>query len=153
MSKSDASATLQNVLDACDTKTSTKVDDIISKTPVSSFGYRNRIIIAAIILIVTILMPLVFSPTLKANTFRRDSANIAIAEYNIEDDTLYIALNGSFINIKSMYAVTSTGETVYPYKYDLWNEAVMFKYDDTEWNIYVEDTYGKTTHMLLTPLQ
>lgn len=153
MNNFDASSTLQNVFDACDKPASTHIDELIVEASVVASGIRPRIIVSFAILIFTLLLPLFFSPFLhkSSKNVRPNVADITVTDYLVDDDTLEMTFEGAFLNLRSVYATDSAGNIYYPSKYDLWNDRVVFEYNNTEWNVFVDDTYGNSLHMLLTP--
>lgn len=152
MSKSEATATLQNVLNACDKPASNNMDEILSKTFQISGGYKIRIIVTAVLLFITIISPLLFSPKLSKSNYNSKKADVKIENYEVVDSDLYIDLAGPFLVVANAYAVNPDGEQFTPVEDNIWKDQIHFdNYDDTEWNIYLNDVNGNTIHLLLTP--
>ena len=153
MNKSDASQTLQNILDACQPAEASSYNETVKASIKKAPGIHIRIVITVITLIFTILMPLLFAPKLVKSHYNTSVADVSIKSYNIEDGILSIDFNGQFIDLQSAYAISESGKKVLPSNIDIWKNQIHFEYDGTEWNIYIDDTNGNTVHMLLIPPQ
>ena len=152
MSKADASATLQQVFEACGQPVSTEIDRIIlGHTNVHAI-YGILIAIAGAALALTLVLPLLFSPYAAGSRYSDSRADISIESFTVTEDVLLIDLSGPFININSVYATDSQGNVIYPNSRNVWSDQVSFDYNSNgEWDIYVADISGNSIHMLLTP--
>lgn len=151
MQPAQASETLRNVFEACDQPVSTRIDEIIGNSSTISSAYPTLIIVTVISLIITLLLPILLSPSISGKKYNGNKATASIQDYSVENGQLYIDLDGQFLNITKAYAINPSGETIYPREYNIWKEQLFFDYDETEWNIYLEDINGNTVHMLLSP--
>jgi len=153
MNKQDATSTLQNVLEACESGNITPIDEMLSSKITASKGYNKYIYAVILAIVITLFTPLLFVATAEPATSPTYHADIAVDDYYVQDGCLYIDLHGSFIDFTSIYAVSASGSTVFPLEYNSNTGLVSFLYDETEWNIYVSDLNNVTVHMLLTPPQ
>ncbi|MCR5596348.1 MAG: hypothetical protein K6G12_10890 [Lachnospiraceae bacterium] len=150
MKKDAASSTLAKVLNSVEKSSSTPIDKMLKKRANAAKGYSRYLTAVKVILAFTLLVPLIFVFTANAKG-TETKAEISVNDYFVQDGMLFIDLDGPFIDYTSIYAVTSSGSTVFPTEYNSGNGMVSFPYDETEWNIYVSDLNSETVHMLLTP--
>lgn len=152
MNTEDAAKTLQNILNSQSRPGQSIADSSVIDASLSLKGYKRRIIATACALALTIALPLFFSPIFtQGSHVSSDKADISIANFTVEDGKLFIDLTGPFIDMGSIYAVDSSGNTLKPSSFDIMREQVYFEYTGDEWNIFVNDINGNTVHMLLTP--
>lgn len=153
MKKDVASSTLQNILDACETTSTSPIDDMLAQKITATKGYSPYITMVIIALIITLIAPIPFAVFSKASVQTNTSADIKAQDYNVKDGYLYLTVTGPFIDYTSIYAITSSGSMVFPLNYNTVNGEICFIYNEEEWNIYISDYNGDTVHFLLTPPQ
>ena len=152
LKKELASETLASVLDEIEKSSSTPIDEMLTTRIDAAKSYSKYSTLVIGCLVFTLLCPLIFVFTSNSRQ-TETSPDISIADYYVQGDMLYIDLDGSFIDYTSIYAVSSSGSTVFPSEYNSGTGLITFIYDKTEWNIYVSDLNHLTAHMLLTPPQ
>jgi len=154
MTKSEATTTLQNVFEACERPVSNHMDEILAKTFKISGGYKIRILITLIILVITVFLPLFLSPVFSKTHYNANKANVLIKDYEVSGSDLFIDLTGPFLVVSETYAINPSGDIFTPIEIDVWTDQIHFNnYDETEWNIYLNDVEGNTIHLLLIPPQ
>lgn len=69
-----------------------------------------------------------------------------------KEDTLelYFQEDGGEIDFEGIYAVSNSGQTVYPISYDKEKLVVIFAYPNKAMNIFVPDEYGNVLQLVLT---
>lgn len=152
LKKELASETLASVLDEIEKSSSTPIDEMLTTRIDAAKSYSKYSTFVIIALVFTMLSPLIFVFTSNSGAVD-EKPDISVADYYVQGDMLYIDLDGPFIDYTSIYAVSSSGATVFPLDYNSGTGLISFAYDKTEWNIYVGDLNHKTVHMLLTPPQ
>ncbi len=63
---------------------------------------------------------------------------------------LYFQEDGGQIDFDGVYAVTISGQTVYPISYDKEKLQIIFAYPENAMNIFVPDEYGNVLQLVLT---
>lgn len=153
MSKAEADNTLKNVLDACENSDNPHNSTVSTNTvnPIKNINLLYICVICAIA--ITLVLPIFFAFSAQSSHPQTSKADIEVEDYYVEDSTLFIYLDGSFIDYSSIYAVNPSGTCFTPSSFDYKTGLITFDYDETEWNIYVSDLNGINLHMLFTPPQ
>ncbi len=126
MKKDAASSTLQNILEACESTSNTPIDEMLAQKATATKGYSPYITAVLVILVITLIAPLPFAFSAKASASTEVSAQISATDYYVENNMLYIQLDGPFIDYTSIYAITPSGSMVFPMSYNSGNGLVSF---------------------------
>lgn len=144
---------LQNVFAACNTEPNRIPFDKIALRSKQDYKSDNSFVIATILLIIiTFVAPLLFPPSkifLSVDPSRERP--LLIEEHSLTEDTFNISLKGAAIDLQNTYMVGDSGEVLTPTSYDREDNALVFPFNNEEYNIYITDINGKTLHLLLSP--
>ena len=80
----------------------------------------------------------------------RQCPQLVNSETTKESVILYITDEGIGIDYDEIYALSASGETVYPLSMDTDTGAVTFSYPQENWDVYIPDYIGNILHLSLT---
>lgn len=151
LSPETANTTLQNVFEACDRPPNTiSFDKLILRQKVNTRVYDRLLILMAILLMLTFLLPLGIVPMAEFLDKQSTPEPVTLIDNYVEDSFLYLELSGDNILYEEAWMSAVDGEII-PGTYDEATGLIRFPFPDSgEYNIYVPVKYDDPFHLLLT---
>ena len=151
MDLKQADATLQNVFKACHIPpNTTSFDRLALRRRLNTRIYNRLLIITALLLLFTFILPLAVSPA--APFFKRGGASeVVLVSDTLSGDVLKLMLSGSGILYDEAYQETASGITEPALSYNEKTGVISFSYYGTETNIYIPLENAPTFHLWLSP--
>lgn len=148
-----ADAILQNVFKACDAEPNKiSLKKLEEKAAVNYRTDNVLIIVAAVLLFISILIPLFFkSAQFFVSVDEKSSRPLAITSHEMTTEQLSMSFEGPKVDISKTYIEANDGTIIKPINFDSSKNAVTFPGLTQEANIYIYDINGKCLHLLLTP--
>lgn len=151
INKKTADEMLKNVFAACDQTPSDKsFDYIIAKNIANTSMVRMAKWIAAVLLVLVLLAPLVFRYCSPKTNVGRNTVTVASHELDADSNRFILHLKGEGIEYSSIYAKTETGNIVVPTSFDEDDGIVTIPYKSGTLNIFIPNEDGTVMQAVLS---
>ena len=110
------------------------------------------IMITAVAMVVTLVLPFLFPHSHSVVSVDSMERKLSIASSEMTEDSFKISFSGAEIDTDSSYMLGDDNSCISPSYYNEETNTIEFPYDFKEYNIYIYDIYGRSIHLLLTPL-
>lgn len=151
INKKTADEMLKNVFAACDQAPSEKsFDYIIAKNIANTSVVRMAKWIAAVLLVLVLLSPLVFRYCSPRTTSGKNTVTVTSHELDVNSNRFIIHLAGEGIEYSSIYAKTENGNIVVPTSFDEDDGVVMIPFKTGTLNIFIPNEDGSVLQAVLS---
>lgn len=111
------------------------------------------IIVTAAAIVITLILPFLFPKSTAVVSVDSMDRKLSVASSEMTGDSFKISFSGAKIDADSSYMLDNDDNYVYPSEYDKLTNTIVFPYDSEEYNIFIYDIYGRSIHLLLTPMK
>lgn len=153
MSRKAANDTLKNVLAACNIESENINFDLLV---LKGFAQTNIVDTCKWIAIGFLFLTLIAPLALINNDLKLETNNllnndrIIIEDHQLYDDHFTLKLAGEDIDYDAIYAMSGSGNAVFPIKIDQENSMVSFPYNNEALTIHITDKHGHTLDAVLS---
>ncbi len=131
----------------------TRIKDIKKQARKRFFKDNFLIMITIAAMAVTLVLPFLFPHSHSVISVDSMERKLSIVSSEMTEDSFKISFSGAKIDTDSSYMLGDANNSISPSYYNEETNTIEFPYDFKEYNIYIYDIYGRSIHLLLTPLK
>lgn len=146
-----ADTTLQSVFAACDKTPPTASVDMLSRRLRNHYRLYNFLVLTAVLLLITFLMPLVITPVTTYIYGEYKPRKATLLADSVTDGVLQLTLSGDGILYEEAYQETVDGIMEPALSFSRETGTICFPYHATDTNIYIPVKNAPALHLLLSP--